>query len=324
MNSAATTIASPWPATRLAGDEPVQPVALPSADAGLRYAWRYWSARVASLSGPHRLRPQCGARYSAPFTLSAGLRERWADLFDERRGPAGTRYPFLCAQSVITLLHSRILADLGVNVRHVVPLRQGLRLAADAASLSAVGEQRVDSALSRVVRVSPTEVLAIVATRITDGSGELIADIEDGYMVRRLEVAYTVQADEDDGLRRAVSRLRRRGPEIDPLAAGVRSRQLYLAPNVVWRFGRVAGDREPTPLLPGLLRLFGLRRPAVQHAYLRNLIVRELAEWGIDQRELQIVHASRARIGQTLRLMEFEGRFELFDEVGRLVAYGKA
>ena len=327
MNTAAaSTLAAPWPATRLATDEPVQPMALPSAESGLRYAWRYWSARMASVSSPHRLRPHCGAHYSAPFELTASLRERWADLFDERRGPSGVTYPFLCAQSVITLLHSRIFADLGVNVSHVLHLRQGMRLASgvDAGSLSACGGQTVDSALARVVRIGPTEVLVIVNTRIADARGAWVADIEDSFVVRRLEVAYAVQAEEDDAVRRAVSRLRRRGPDIDPLAPGVRARQLYLAPSVTRRFGRVAGERQSTPLLPLPPRLFGLRRPVVQRAYLRNLVVRELSEWGLDLRELQIVFAARARIGQTLRLMEFGGRFELFDEAGRLVAYGRA
>ena len=124
MNTAAaSTLAAPWPATRLAVDEPVQPMALPSAESGLRYAWHYWSARMASVSSPHRLRPHCGARYSAPFELTASLRERWADLFDERRGPSGVSYPFLCAQSAITLLHSRIFADLGVNPEAADPTK---------------------------------------------------------------------------------------------------------------------------------------------------------------------------------------------------------
>lgn len=325
MTQAASTLAAPWPATRLAGDEPLQPVALPSSESGLRYAWRFWSARLASVSGPHRLRPHCGARYGASFTLSPALRERWAELFDERRGPSGTAYPFLCAQSAVTLLHSRIFADLGVNVRHVEPLRQRLQLGAGAAALSAVGEQRLECALSRVVRVGPTEVLVIIATRVVDAQGALIADIEDDFMVRRLEVAYAVQAEEDDAVRRAVSRLRRRGAELDPTAAGVRSRQLYLAPNVTRRFGRVAGEREATPAtVPLLRRLFGSRRAAVQRAYLRNLVVRELAEWGLDLRELNIVFAARARIGQTLHLMESGGHFELVDECGRLIAHGKA
>ena len=327
MNTAAaSTLSAPWPATRLAADEPVRPMTVPSAESGLRYAWRYWSARMASLSSPHRLRPHGGARYSASFELSSSLRERWADLFDERRGPSGVTYPFLCAQSAITLLHSRIFADLGVNVAHVTHLRQGVRLApgVPCGALSSPGAQTVDCALSRMVRIGPTEVLLLVTTRITDGQGALVADIEDGFLVSRLEVAYAVQAEEDDAVRRAVSRLRRRSPDIDPLAVGVRARQLYLAPSVTRRFGRVAGDRQPAPVLPLPPRLFGLRRPTVQRAYLRNLVVRELSEWGLDLRELQIVFAKRARIGQTLRLMEFGGRFELFDEAGRLVAYGRA
>lgn len=324
MHTAASTFAAPWPDTRLVQGEPLQPVALPSADAGLRYALSYWGARIASLSGPHRLRPRATTRYSAPFTLSTALRERWADLFDERRGPSGTVYPFLCAQSVMTLLHSRIFADLGVNVRHVVQLRQGVHLAADADRLSGVGDQVVDSALARVVRVGPADVLVIIASRICGGDGTHIADVEDSFLVRRLDRAFTAQAETDDTLRRTVSKLRRHVPEIDPLAADVRVRQLYLGPTITRRFGRVAGEREATPAPLPVLRLLHLRRPVVQRAYLRNLVVRELAEWGLDLRTMRIVYNAPARIGQTLRLMEMDGRFELFDEAGRLVAHGSA
>ena len=72
---------------------------------------------------------------------------------------------------------------------------------------------------------------------------------------------------------------------------------------------------------PGSVTLSGA---LTETALLDTPVVRELAEWGLDLRELQIVFAARARIGQTLRLMEFGGRFELFDEAGRLVAYGRA
>lgn len=324
MTSAAPAFTPPWAATRLIEDEAGCSIALPSADARLRYAWRYWSARLVSQSGPHRLRPDCNARYSAGFTLSAPLRERWADLFDERRGPSGTRYAFLCAHSVITLLHSRIFADLGVNVAHVQLLRHVAHVGDDPAAPARVGDQRVDCSLSRVVRVGPTEVLAVLATRITDDSGNLLVDAEDSFLVRHLDVAYTVQADDDDALRRAVSRLRRRTAEIDVQDRTVRVRQLYLAPSVLGRFGRVAGEREPVPAVPVLSRLLRLRRPTVQRAYLRNLVVRELAEWGLDLRTYQIVFGARARIGQTLRLLERGGEFELFDEADRLVAYGRA
>lgn len=324
MTTAAPAVTSPWPATRLVEDEAGHSIALPSADARLRYAWRYWLARLASQSGPHRLRPGCNARYSADFTLSSPLRERWADLFDERRGPSGTRYAFLCAHSVITLLHSRIFADLGVNVAHVQLLQHVARTGDDPAAPARVGEQRVDCALSRVLRVGPTEVLAVIATRVTDDSGSLLADAEDSFLVRQLDVAYTVQADEDDALRRAVSRLRRHTAEIDVQDRSVRVRQLYLAPSVLVRFGRVAGEREAVPAVPVLSRLLRLRRPTVQRAYLRNLVVRELAEWGLELRNFQIVFGARARIGQTLRLLERGGAFELFDEADRLVAYGRA
>lgn len=66
------------------------------------------------------------------------------------------------------------------------------------------------------------------------------------------------------------------------------------------------------------------RRPAVAPMYLRHLVTRELAEWGLDSSSLQMVFIGRAAAGQMLRLLMQGRSFELIDERGRLVAFGKA
>ena len=58
--------------------------------------------------------------------------------------------------------------------------------------------------------------------------------------------------------------------------------------------------------------------------YLRNLVTRELAEWGVGQSELQLSFIRKSCLGQTLRLLRKDSAFELLDERGRLVAFGSA
>ncbi len=322
--STTTTAAtlSSWPET----DDKVglRMLALPGTAAGLSYAWHWWAHTLPGLLQRHRLEPTRAGRYGAHFNPSAALRERYAELFDLRHGPGGVGYPFLYAQGVNTLLQTRVLADLGVNRRHVRHLRHAIQLHAGAEAYQGEAPQRLECRLQRVVRIGPTEVLALLQTRIVDSNERLLALVDDGFVVRELDVAYAVQAEEDDRLRRAVSRMRRRQPEIDAGAADVRMRQLYIAADAGHRFGRVSGERSPAHTHRLGARLWGHRRPHVQNQYLRNLVARELAEWGIDQASLQMTFTHMACLGQTLHLLLQDNRFELIDERNRLVAFGKA
>lgn len=320
----AAALQSPWADSTATDRLPTtQMMNLPSVDAGLRYALRWWADTLPGLLRRHCLLPSRARRYGARFDSSAALREGYAELFDLRHGPRGVDYPFVYAHGANTLLQARVLADLGVNRRHVLHLRHRTRLPLGAAAYLSAAGQRLDCGLQRVVRVSPTEVLVLLQTRIMDDSDDLLALVEDGFLVRGLQVAYAVQADEDDLLRRAVSRMRRRVVEIDAGADDVRMRQLYIATDAGRRFGRVAGERSPMHAHRLGARLLGQRRPSVQSQYLRNLVVRELAEWGVDQDHLQITFTSPAWLGQTLHLLLQGSAFELVDERNRLLAFGK-
>jgi hypothetical protein len=324
MTVSAETLLSQW-ADLAATYEPPPPrvLDLPSAEAGLAYGWRWWADTVPGLLSRHRLLPARAMRYATTFTLTASLRERFGELFDLRHGPQGVDYPFLYAQGLVELMQSRLWADLGVNRRHLTQLRHRTRLPAGIAAFVSASTQHIECGLRRLVRVSPTEVLVLFDTRISSEYDTTLALVEDGFMVTELQPAQVARAEEDDLVRRSVSRLRRRSPEIDPCADDVRMRQLYIAPDAGRRFARVSGERSPAHR--GVLgaRLMGQDRPHVQVMYLRNLISRELAEWSLDQSGLQINFVSEAFPGQTLRLLQQGDLFELVDEGGRLLAFGK-
>ena len=302
---------------------PARQLALPSAEQALAYACTWWAVMLPAWLQRHQLAPQAAGRYAASFTASPALQERYEQLFDLRQGRADTQYPVLQAHCVATLLQARVLADLGINRRHLRHLRHHTRLPLGAAAFAAIGHQRLDCQLQRLVRVSPTDVLALLQTRISDGDDRTVAVVEDTFIVEGLAPSDALRAEDDDALRRAFSRARRHEPEIDPASALVRRRQLFIAGNAGRRFASVTGDRRRLPL-PRLSWPFSGRRPVVQDLYLRNLVVRELSEWGVEQDSLQITFTARARPGQTLCLLLQEGRFELLGEDGRLVAYGSA
>lgn len=323
---AASALPSPW-----ADSVQAEPLAItrrltvPSVEQGLAYTCRWWAATVPGLLRRHRLQPGRARRYQTSFEPQPELGERFADLFDlpdGANGPEGLTYPFLYAQSVISLLQARVLADLGVNRRHVHHLRHRTRLPDGAQASLDAAQQRLECRLLRAVRVGPSEALVLMETRISDAEDRTLALVEDGFVVRELQRSDAVQADEDDGLRRAVSRMRRRAPEISNAHPEVRMRTLFIAPDAGRRFGRVAGERSLAHVSRLGARLMGQRRPFVQSQYLRNLIARELAEWGLEQSNLLLNFTAQARLGQTLRLLQQGSAFELVDERGRLVAFG--
>jgi hypothetical protein len=292
---------------------------------GLRWRLQRWRSLLPALFRPHRLHAQRSGHYASrtqPSELQPG---RFADLFGLRRGAQAIAPLFLDAQGVIDLLQARVFADLGVNARHLRLLRHRARVLAPAAALPSPGRQDIDCRASRVVRVGPTEVAVLLQTSIAAEGGTLLAQIEDTFVVRELPVAFAVQADEDDLLRRAVSRMRRHAREIDASADGVRQRQLLVTAADGGRFAALAGGPLRLPRRPRAgARWWQARAAALAPMYLRHRVARELAEWGLDLGNLQMTFIGRVAAGQTLQLLLQGLAFELLDARGRLLAFGKA
>ncbi|WP_326534700.1 hypothetical protein [Pseudorhodoferax sp.] len=323
----ATALLPAWADSHDAHALPARQMQLPSSPTGLAYALHWTEAALSGVLRRHRLRPTRAARYTAEVRPPLLLRERLDKLLDLRPGPAD---PLLYVHGAVQMLRMQVLADLGVNLGHVRLLRHRCRPqplaqpAIDAANDQPAAGEQVSCRLLRTVRVSPTEVLLLLETRLAAAGDRGAVVVEDALLVDGLEVAYAVQAGDDDLLRRSVSRMRRRQPELMADGAGVQRRQLYVAPDVGSRFGRLAGERSPVHRWLPAARLAGWKRTQVQPMYLRHLVTREMDEWGADGRTLQIVFTRAVALGQTLTLLRRESLFELIDERGRLVAFGKA
>ncbi len=321
--SAISTIHTAWDEAPPAGQPRLRALRLPARGEGFSHASVWWLQALRLHLRGHRLRPGLAGRYGAGFTPAATQCEAVAHLFDLRHAPAAVDYPFFHGQFLNQLLQGRILLDLGVNAAHVQLLRHRTRLLAPAADLARAAQQ-LECGLQRVVRVGPTEVLLILATTVHGADGRALAALEDTLLVSHLPVADAVQADDDDGMRRAVGRLRRRVAELQDGGLGVQQRQLYIAPDAGRRYAQLSGQRHPVHGSTLAARLLGRRRPYVQPMYLRDLVARELAEAGLASDGLQLTFTRRAGLGQTLRLLRRDGSFELVDARGRLVAFGRA
>lgn len=324
MNAAASTWSAPWVEPAAAAEVPPPvPLQLPGPEAGWSYRRHRWALDLTALLRGHGLQPRSRLRYATVHRPAPALREAFDQLFDVRRGPRGTCYPFIYAQGVLTLLQARLFNDLGLQRRHGLHARHHARLTDGAHQALSAGTQHIECQVRRLVRTGPTEVMVLLHTRIADENDATLAEIDDGFLFNGLQVAAAMLADQDDLVRRGVSRARRRQAEIDPLGATVCMRQLYLAPDAGQRYGRLTGDRALSHGSRLMARLAG-QVPQAQPMYLRNLVARELAEWGLDSHALQLSFCARARLGQTLRLLQHDGVFELLDERGRLLAFGKA
>ncbi len=305
----------------------IQWLALPGAEQGLRWRLQRWGSLLPALCRPHRMRLGASAHFATRTTPTAELQRRFDELFDLRR-PAACRtpYPFLYTQGVIDLLQARIFAALGADRRCLWLLRHRSRvLVPDPALLGRV-VQDIDCSLARAVRVGPGEVLALLNTEIADPGGRVLASVEDAYLVHGLTMADAGQAEEDDLLRRSVSRMRRHTREIADGAEARRERMLYCSAATARRFARLAGGSPQSPYpSPGLRDGSGTRYREAPLApmLLRHLLARELAEWGLDPRRLEIVFVAPAAAGQMLRLRQEGSRFELVDRHDRLLAFGR-
>ncbi len=320
---AASVLGTPWDDSQPAAQARLSALRLPGRGDGVAHAGAWWAQAVRLHLRSHRLHAGRAGRYGAGFEPAAAQRDAVAQLFDLRHAPVAVDYPFFHGQFLNQLLQGRVLLDLGVNAAHVQLLRHRTRLLATAAALGQ-GVQQLDCQLQRAVRVGPAEVLLLLATQVGDAEGRPIAALEDTLLVSRLPMADVAQADDDDGVRRAVGRLRRRVAALQDGGLGVQQRQLYIAPDAGWRYARISGQRHPAHVSALAARLLGFRRPYVQPMYLRDLVARELAEAGLGADGLQLTFTRRAALGQTLRLLRRDAAFELIDDRGRLVAFGSA
>lgn len=275
-------------------------------------AWQRWRSRLHG----HRLHLQRAAHYAAHARLPESLHGDWQALFTHRaRRDGDAPCAWLPAQAALSRVHARLLADLGVDRRHLRHLRQQTWYPAGVTACLSAQDQRLDCRLVRSVRITPTSVLLVVKTAFVDGASTLVALVEDSYVVRRLPPADAAQAGDDAVLRRAIARLRQRAPALDAAEAGARSVRLLADAAAARAFTRLAGE------LCGGQRSGAAAR--LQGVHLRGLVARELSRFGLAVSRLSITFVAHVPPGQPLCLVQCEERYEVTDAASRLVAFGR-
>lgn len=298
-------------------------MALPSVDTPWAYAWAYGRAAVANLLGAHRLFADAALPRRAPVQISPRLAHRWRALFDVP-ARASTRVPLLSNQSVGTLLYAQLFADLGLNMRHLLHLQHRTTHHAGIEAFSRSRDQRLDCHVRRVLRLGEDRVLVEVQTLVIDAGGQLLTQIEDGFVVNRLPAADLAGLPSDRQLLRELLGLRRRLPRLSTTEGQALVSEMRVPHGMGLAYGRVSGDMNPVHCCRLGAWLFGLKRPFLQGLALRNLVMRHLVELGAPVDGLQLTFAAPAVLGQTLLLVVDGTDFEVHDARGRLVAFGSS
>ena len=302
------------------GDDFVQ-LNLPSVDQPWNYAWAFVRTAVTGWRGSHRLHSRAPQHYRASVQVSPRLERRWRALFDVP-ARACKRVPLLTNQSVSTLMVSQLFADLGINLRQLSHVQHRTAHHADVATCARACSQELQCHVKRILRLGEDRVLVEVQIQVRDTRGQLLSQVDDGFVVGGLPPCDLAGLPSDRNLLRELLGLRRRLPRLSVSEGDALVSEMPVQGSMGRAYGRLSGDVNPVHM--GCLGawLFGLKRPLLQGLALRNLVVRHLVELGAPVERLRLTLAAPAVLGQSLLLVLSGHEFEVQDAQGRLVAFG--
>lgn len=308
------------PAEPPTGDDFVQ-LNLPSVDQPWNYAWAFARATVNGWRGSHRLDTRAPRHYRASVQISPRLERRWRALFDVP-ARACKRVPLLTNQSVSTLMVSQLFADLGINLRQLSHVQHRTAHHADVATCARASSQELQCHVKRILRLGEDRVLVEVQTQVRDTRGQLLSQVDDGFVVGGLPPSDLAGLPSDRNLLRELLGLRRRLPRLSVSEGDALVSEMPVQGSMGRAYGRLSGDVSAVHM--GCLGawLLGLKRPLLQGLALRNLVVRHLVELGAPVERLRLTLAAPAVLGQSLLLVLSGHEFEVQDADGRLVAFG--
>lgn len=300
---------------------------LPSVTDRVRYARAYWTATIRNLTVRHGLRAEHVGTYAAPMVVTPALRARWQRLFytTGHHADLDVPVPYLYNQSVGTLLYTRLIADLGINFRHLLHVQHETKHWASVTDWVATDRQELHASLRGAWRLGDGKAmvaLRIAIHRARAEGGALLGTVNDRFIIRNVPSDDLDRLTTGRALLRTLAELRRRDPQLDPSAPDSVESAIHLAPDLGKRFGRVSGDFNPVHTTKWAARLFGVKRPFVQGLGLRNAMIRQLALHGRPLTRFTMSFASPAYLGQTLRVVMQGDAFELIDASGQVVAFG--
>lgn len=316
MNASFT--ARPLTKQRSAATTP-QMLALPGIEeSGAAYALASASALLRGWLRPHALHAEHAGHYQADFRLTPALRDRWHAFF---RTDATREIPYLFHTSSTTLLAARLLADLGLNLRHVTPLRQVVSHVRDTDPLGQVPLQRLECRLQRVTQLATGIVAVVLHTSISDPQGQLLATQDDHFSVSHLDTALLPELQRDRNTVSDFALLRCREPRIASPDANIG--EWLIGADWGRHFARLAGALSPAHGSRLMAYLAGQPAPTLPTACLRNLLVRQLADSGLRAERLDISFCRPVYLNQRITITQRDAEFEVSDMRGVLLAFGR-
>jgi len=289
---------------------------LPSVAHRFRYARAYWTATLRNLTVTHALKAEHVGSYAAPMVVTAALRAQWQRLFNDTgdRSDPDVPVPYLYNQSVGTRLYTRLIADLGINFRHLLHVQHETKHWASVVDWVNTDRQELHASLRAASRLGDGKAmisLRIAIHRPRAEGGTLLGTVNDRFIIRNVPDADFATLATGRALLRTLAELRRKEPQLDASASDSVQGTIQLPADMGKRFGRVSGDFNPVHTTRWAARLFGVKRPFLQGLGLRNAMIRQLAVHGRPLKRFTISFASPAFLGQTLRVVMQGDAFEL-------------
>ena len=308
------------PAAQQDGDDFVQ-LRLPSVDQPWRYAWAFASATLAGWRSGHRLHSRAPHHYRSSSQISPRLERRWRALFDVP-ARARTLVPLLTHQSTVTLMVAQLFKDLGIHSQHLLHVQHRTVHHADVSTCARPPALELQCHVKRTLRMGEDRVLVEVQTQARDSRGQLLAQMDDGYVVGGLPPSDLAGLPSDRKLLRELLGLRRRLPRLSISEGDALVSEMTVADSMGRAYGLLSGDLNPGHSGRLGAWLLGLKRPVLQELALRHLVVRHLVELGAPVQRLHLTFAAPVALGQSLLLVLNGREFEVQDAQGRLVAFG--
>ena len=305
---------------RLDGDDFVQ-LSLPSVDQPWHYACAFANATLARWKGGHRLHSRTPRHYRSSSQVSPRLERRWRALFDVA-ARARKLVPLLTHQSTVTLMVAQLFKDLGIHAKHLLHVQHRTAHHADAASCARSQEQELQCHVKRILRMGEDRVFVEVQTQVRDNRGQLLCQVDDGYVVGGLPPSDLAGLGSDRNLLRELLGLRRRLPHLSISEGEALVSEMPVGNAMGRDYGLLSGDLRPIHCCRLGAWLLGSKRPVLQEMALRHLVVRHLVELGASVQRLHVTFAAPVALGQSLLLVVSGREFEVQDAQGRLVAFG--
>lgn len=288
------------------------------------YMARYYATAIRNVLRRHRIIADARfPRYEDRFTLSQATRERWHRLFDAKDAGLGAPFTYHTASATMALM--KIVADVGVNFRHLMHLHTEMTFGAGG-GLEADCTYRAQYQLRDIVRLRSDRVALVTSTLVEREAGGHSYAQKDYFVIKGLAPEYMAALKKARGYGKencaALISLTKRKPRLAD-GPGIASCPIAIGPEMGRAYGRVSGDMNLVHTTAVAAKMFGYARPFVQGLCTANAVLKALTEHcSVALQRFTVSFCRPVYLDQVVRLRLAEGVYEVCDASGALLAFG--